>query len=1211
MARLGVSGFLVELTGSSEAFALLNEVASAYLARKEVDSALKVAAAGLRLLRAAEDLPGELVALKATAQIHLCRGDTEPTLRLLQEVISLSKDSGDAADETDAHVAVARVRVLRSEAEEALAAARAALGAAKTPLSEAKARLGLARVLEAKAADPRAAEASKAEAAQAAQQAAKLFASARYSAGQLAALKVAWALGAASAKEAAEAFRGGGDLQSCGEALLEAADGAAKDVENAQKALEIFRELNHTKLEAKALHKLSAAERARGQQSASIKAAVDVVALFQRRGDVKGQAEATCELAKVYMALGMLKDALSEVGEARLLFQKLKQVQLQEARVLLDVAIPAHMALNEAPKAVAVAEDAANICRSLGDKVGEADAFKACAKVCVQQGDTKSALQASRQAAAVLSRARLVKEEAEAYHLTANVHIIRLEPREAVSSAAQALSLLRRPGDEGDRADALITASYGHSMALEADGALGSAEEAVGLARRTCSTSRLKKALHALAEAQLLKGQYGEAMDTAEEALQVQNGDALLEAHLAGVSCYGRLGWSQSKKKGLRANPKEMLQKAKAASTALLASGNRRFEADARFLMAKVQLQAGNVDVAINEVLKAYNDYGTLKDGQGAGWSGLLYAACLLRAPAKMAGGYSALTCQDVEVPQYEAALHTALVAHSTFRRIGDEEGTEAALRAVSEIRAKKEGPQEGSLPKDTPRPRPLPPAFSTPPSALVTPYHAPCSDSVLGLSWFERLQELVGGRQIPRTPRQALACFDSGEWEKGLAKGRAALELGDQELAEGALLHGGLCVALAATGRFAEALQWCCRHSEQIADGLLKEVLLGLWAAPDFRPGDRVQIGSLGVQRLGVLGGLAEHGLWHVAVTGAPSTAASPGEATVQAPVAPEPAEPAEPAGAAVVREADMTLLSQRLSEEQRQHWRSVREEFPALLGERMSSGNEARWRRLFRAAGQADVSGEEDGLPLEQTFIATLHDLCLKYFDVHGEQAELLVDVLGCRAALELEKPNQQLKALLQVLPKSCRRLHVRMCGPEVAVDAQESHELEGRVLVLELRRGLYHDVYPDAKADLVVAMNAGMGVPQYMSMWKPTLDMLSTGRGLLAVTSYTPGELVREEQLLRSLSSFCIFSQEWQSTGTLQSPRVARGVDGHEVQLRRGDVLEPVDGETVRVTCGDALLYAGPNLTPGRNRNTGRLVLQLGVQRRAEKNLAAEAE
>ena len=35
------------------------------LCGSEVDSALKVAAAGLRLLRAAEDLPGELVALKA------------------------------------------------------------------------------------------------------------------------------------------------------------------------------------------------------------------------------------------------------------------------------------------------------------------------------------------------------------------------------------------------------------------------------------------------------------------------------------------------------------------------------------------------------------------------------------------------------------------------------------------------------------------------------------------------------------------------------------------------------------------------------------------------------------------------------------------------------------------------------------------------------------------------------------------------------------------------------------------------------------------------------------------------------------------------------------------------------------------------------------------------------------------------------------------
>eukprot|EP00913_Durusdinium_trenchii_P028696 g26912.t1 len=73
----------------------------------------------LRLLRQSEDLPGELAALKTTAEIHLSRGDTEPCLRLLQEVISLAHDSGDVLDEVDAHVTAARVRTPPAEATKA------------------------------------------------------------------------------------------------------------------------------------------------------------------------------------------------------------------------------------------------------------------------------------------------------------------------------------------------------------------------------------------------------------------------------------------------------------------------------------------------------------------------------------------------------------------------------------------------------------------------------------------------------------------------------------------------------------------------------------------------------------------------------------------------------------------------------------------------------------------------------------------------------------------------------------------------------------------------------------------------------------------------------------------------------------------------------------------------------------------------------------
>eukprot|EP00435_Cladocopium_sp_Y103_P007953 s3287_g2.t1 len=419
-----------------EAFALLNEVASAYVFRKEVDSALNVAAASLRLLRAAEDLPGELAALKATADIHLSRGDTEPALRLLQEVISLSHDSGDVADEVDAHVSCARLRVLRCEAAEATKSAEAAVAASKgTEMAEAKAILGMAKVLGAKE------EISAAR--EAAQKAAALFKQKGYASGEFLALDLAWQCSAPAeatklAQQSAQAFHSSGDLCSAAKAQLSAARHAlraeAPDVAGtaaaaAEKALQTFRELKHTKGEAEALQSLSAAEAARGRPSSSIKAAVDLVALYTRRGDARGQAEATCRLAKVYLDLGMLKDALSEVAEARLLFQKLPP-QLDEAQLLLDVAIPTHVAMEDPPKAVAMAEDAANICRSLGDRVGEAKAFKACAKVCVQKNDTKSALQASRQAAAVLSRARLAREEAEAYHLTAKVHLLRLEPRE-------------------------------------------------------------------------------------------------------------------------------------------------------------------------------------------------------------------------------------------------------------------------------------------------------------------------------------------------------------------------------------------------------------------------------------------------------------------------------------------------------------------------------------------------------------------------------------------------------------------------------------------------------------------------------------------------------------------------------------------------------------------------------------------------------------
>merc|ERR1712079_927636 len=138
------------------------------------------------------------------------------------------------------------------------------------------------------------------------------------------------------------------------------------------------------------------------------------------------------------------------------------------------------------------------------------------------------------------------------------------------------------------------------------------------------------------------------------------------------------------------------------------------------------------------------------------------------------------------------------------------------------------------------------------------------------------------------------------------------------------------------------------------------------------------------------------------------------------------------------------------------------------------------------------------------------------------------------------ELEDPEKTLCALMESLPSSLKSLTVRMCGPEVGCDAYiTSKELEdGRTLRQDVRPGLYHEVCADEHADLVVAMNAGIGVPQYARMWFPTLELLSKRpqRLLFAITSYTSGELLREERMLR---------ERWSDTYTLEKfPALKKG-------------------------------------------------------------------
>eukprot|EP00930_Biecheleria_cincta_P038360 TRINITY_DN26364_c0_g1_i1.p1 TRINITY_DN26364_c0_g1~~TRINITY_DN26364_c0_g1_i1.p1 ORF type:complete len:1262 (-),score=317.49 TRINITY_DN26364_c0_g1_i1:101-3793(-) len=733
-----------------EALALLREVASAYIAKKDVESALKVASAALRLLRSAEDLPGEVDALQSTARIHIVRGDTEPALRLLQEAVGLCRDSSDVSEEVDAHILTCDVWLQRSSLADAESSARAALDLAKNrghQVAQARSQLSLAKV--------RVAEQNFGQAATEAQAAAAIFKTLNHTRSEIVALCSAWSAlvssGKAGAEQAGEAakkasaeFQAKADMQRAGEALLEASRaqlvaGKAEDASvSATSAVKIFKDLGHTKLEAEALWCVVDAEKSRDRQASAVKAAVEVVSLFKQRGDLQGQADATGRLAKAYLDSGSPKEAISELREARLLYQRLGVAQPGEASLLLQIGVQAHMKLDDPPRAIALCEEAVGLYRLIGDRVGEAAALQAAVQVCVQQGDYDSALKAARQSVAVLARARLAREEAQAHHLVARVHLARLEPREAVSSAAQALTLLRRPGDEAGRAEVLETASWAHSLGQEAEGAVGAAEEAVALCRKIGEQRRLATALQALAEAQLLRNDLDLVPETIAESLALIRslGDEPgVEAHLLQLSTIIRLNKlksSDAKKKGIKVSPKDALKEAKESSTMLNTFGDARLEAQGCTVLAQAHQEAGNFAGAVEEARNAYELYARLRDGVGIAHAALLFAGFCLKSPARQLGLESSLISQNRFMPALDQATENALCAHCMFRRVGDEEGQEAALQLLDEIRALRDGSTVDEFPRDYPRQRPIAPGSQRVP--------VECS----------RYRQIVGARRVP-----------------------------------------------------------------------------------------------------------------------------------------------------------------------------------------------------------------------------------------------------------------------------------------------------------------------------------------------------------------------------------------------------------------------------------------------------------------------------
>lgn len=496
-------------------------------------------------------------------------------------------------------------------------------------------------------------------------------------------------------------------------------------------------------------------------------------------------------------------------------------------------------------------------------------------------------------------------------------------------------------------------------------------------------------------------------------------------------------------------------------------------------------------------------------------------------------------------------------------------------------------------------------------------------------LEAFARKKAAVALKLLQQEDEESLA--------EGICVAQAALDFfkrgendGSHERAE---CMGDLCrslgSALATSGQYVAALSLFKHHAAEMADEQLRNELLDRWMAAANSPqvGDAVQVSK------SALGADEQHSHLVATVVALPPPGESKWTLQVRSPASPQAqgeagdeADNADKNNIVVSMEAaQVTLLSLRLMEEQREFWRDLREECPRLFGDELKTRNKVNWQRLFGAAALAlqtgpRIAAEADAaLPLAHSFSATLLFLLREYVELSEVRKDGVVEVelLGCRDVLELSNPVDQLSSLLHCAPKEIMELQVRMCGPEIKGDGFDKEvDVGDRKLRLTVRPGLYHDVFLDTSPDVVVAMNPGFGVATYAADWRPTLDLLAhrTKRALFASTSYTPLEMMQEYLLLqRHWAEPIEVDEQWQLSQLSEvlrgdsSPWTVKrtvGIQGLGT-LRQGDVIYASPGTSVpfvapvvlEVSRQQDTLYVGPNLTPGRSRNYGKLLRWVG--------------
>mmetsp|Transcript_56608 Transcript_56608/g.143285 ORF Transcript_56608/g.143285 Transcript_56608/m.143285 type:complete len:778 (-) Transcript_56608:100-2433(-) len=468
-------------------------VAVALLTQGFASEALKAASEAMKLLQRSGNKEDEASATLVFAAAQLAHGDAKQSLDAALRALESFRSMGDRQMEASALTTVANSRLVSQEASAALVAAKEALGifrqlgdvqgeaAAELTITDAYlARDGFEKAMRS-VTDERVRHCQAKGDRKGEAQALSHLAAGHAAAGDAAeAIRVA--------RLALEATRSLGDRTMEAAALRQVAvaqqlddDGAEDALRTAQEAHDTSASVDDRQGQAAALLLMARTDIAMHRSERAQERIQQATSLSEQEGDRKGQGLARQLSSEMHLYRGdseaALKDALSSLA----LLQGLGDKQVEVAA--LHTGARAHFANGGAravDQTVALARDAAAICKVIGDARGEAVSLQmvASAKLSVPDG--------------VL---------------------------EAVMAAERARSLFLMLGDKRQQGLASHTVAQGNIQLGEVDFGLQAAMQAVVLAREAGDRWGEASALHTATHAVIRNGRYAEGLQMAREAL--------------------------------------------------------------------------------------------------------------------------------------------------------------------------------------------------------------------------------------------------------------------------------------------------------------------------------------------------------------------------------------------------------------------------------------------------------------------------------------------------------------------------------------------------------------------------------------------------------------------------------------------------------------------------------------------------------------------